>query len=50
MKKTIVSLLLALALVLCLSVFAAPEAKAAEGDVVLFHCKCGNKQDRKSVV
>ena len=43
MKKTIVSLLLALALVLCLSALAAPDAKAADDGPIQFHCKCGNK-------
>ncbi len=43
MKKTIVSLLMALALVLCLSALAAPEAQAADDSPIQFHCKCGNK-------
>ena len=43
MKKTILSVLLALAMVICLAAFTAPEAKAADTDPILFHCVCGNK-------
>lgn len=43
MKRIALSVLLVLALVLCVTAMTAPQAQAAD-DVVLYHCQCGNLQ------